>query len=51
MEHKRNTIAEPGKIGTAEWLRRQEERERRRREGEREDEQHKPASPTGIRTK
>lgn len=55
MEHKRNTIAEPGKIGTAEWLRREEERQRRRRDeqGEHADRQDvdKPANPTGIRTK
>ncbi len=53
MQHRRNTIAEPGKIGTAEWLRREEERQRREREGIREQDQedHKPAIPTGIRTK
>jgi len=53
MERKRDTIAEPGKVGTAEWLRREEERQRRRREGTHEEDQdeRKPANPTGIRTK
>jgi len=53
MERKRDTLAEPGKIGTAEWLRREEERQRREREGEseRDQDERKPANPTGIRTK
>ena len=53
MERKRDTLAEPGKIGTAKWLRREEERQRREREGEseRDQDERKPANPTGIRTK
>lgn len=53
MEPKRDTLAEPGKVGTAEWLRREEERQRRQREGTSEQDQdvRKPANPTGIRTK
>lgn len=53
MERKRDTMAAPGKVGTAEWLRREEERQRREREGTHEEDQdeRKPANPTGIRTK
>ena len=52
MEQKRNTLTEPGKVGTAEWLRREEAR-RRHEQGQSEEvkDDRKPANPTGVRTK
>lgn len=54
MEPKRDTMTRPGKVSTAEWLRREEERQRRQREEINDDsgqDVRKPANPTGVRTK